>query len=70
MPECRTCGAPVVWGVTAYGKRMPLDELLVRGGKWILTPEGKIIARPSTLEFGRESHFATCPQADQHRRPR
>lgn len=26
MPECRSCGAPIVWGVTKSGKKMPLDE--------------------------------------------
>lgn len=24
--ECRSCGAPIIWCITAKGKRMPVDE--------------------------------------------
>ena len=42
---CRSCGAPMIWTVTAAGKRMPLN------------PDGT-------------SHFASCPNAAEHRKPK
>lgn len=65
---CRSCGADLVWGITASGKRMPLDVAPREGGKWLISDTGKIVARPSTSIMGHDSHFATCPQAAQHRR--
>lgn len=67
---CRTCGTAIVWGVTAGGKRMPLDALPRDGGKWLVNDQGRIVARPQTLSLGHDSHFATCQQAAQHRRSR
>lgn len=46
VKACNSCGADIVWIVTAAGKRMPVD------------------ARTH------ESHFATCPNAAHHRKPR
>ena len=72
MAKCRTCQQEIVWGRTESGKRVPLDP-----------PEKRFI-RMDMLEglagVGRAedefcmvethvSHFATCPQADQHRKP-
>lgn len=54
---CRSCGAPVVWVVTARGKRMPLDPPLVT----VVDDDGR-------THRGRVSHFATCPDASKHRR--
>ena len=63
--NCRSCGAEIVWAVTATGKRMPLDA----------KPEKRVVLEPRDV-FGEiaevkdtfVSHFATCPDADQHRR--
>jgi hypothetical protein len=54
--KCSTCGQAIVWLLTSAGKRMPVDAATVQDGD---------------KEFDRErhtSHFATCPQAQQHRR--
>ena len=65
---CSSCGAPIVWGTTKAGKKVPLDP-----------PEDRYARQPNTSVLGeplvviREtwlSHFATCPNADQHRRGR
>lgn len=60
--KCSSCGAAVYWIVTARGKKMPVDPAV---------PGGQV---PSPLKDGAPgrgvSHFATCPHADQHRRPR
>lgn len=60
--HCRGCGAEIVWGVTADGKRIPLDPrpLVYRTGT--LLPDGGV-----RCERDREalaSHFGTCPQAN------
>lgn len=55
---CKTCGAAIVWLKTSTGKAMPVDAGTVQEGETLFVP-------------GRHtSHFATCPQADQHRKPR
>ena len=69
MPEiriarCRSCGAPAVWMKTQAGNNMLVDadsvdeaELDWKGGRPLFDHKA-----------GHVSHFATCPQADQHRR--
>ncbi len=64
MSACKSCGAPIVWGKTFAGKSVPLDP-----------PEKRYIKLTDGVAFGRLrmvetwlSHFATCPNAGQHRR--
>lgn len=79
VAECRTCHESVVWVITEKGKPMPIDPVPVTGPPgFCLTgdtvrDEGKTspkvrwqAAGPDTPTY--PSHFATCPQADQHRR--
>jgi hypothetical protein len=73
-PTCRSCGARVLWVETVNGKRMPLDELPNPAGKFLLdeskNPPLAIFA-PLGADGARFiSHFATCPSAEQHRRPK
>jgi hypothetical protein len=57
---CRSCGAEIVWFQTRSGKRMPVDEISTRPTD-----------AQHQLDLNRHvSHFATCPNANQHRRPR
>lgn len=63
--HCNSCGAEIIWAKTPAGKDMPLD---VKGETlWIV--EGGA-GQPSTCRpvQVRKSHFATCPNAAQHRR--
>lgn len=59
IPRCASCGAAIVWMRTKSGRRIPVDLAS---------------ADPAHQNFdpvmGHISHFATCPQADQHRRRR
>lgn len=56
--RCRSCHARIIWFKTDAGKNMPVDADTVE-------------ADDDELDLERHvSHFATCPQADQHRRPR
>lgn len=68
--KCRSCGAPVLWVVMApSGKWNPLDEAPRADGN-VIEEGGR--ARIATAEdqgsVRYASHFATCPNAGQHRR--
>lgn len=81
MPDCRTCGAPILWAVTDAGDRMPVDAEPFEGGNIELAQlphpmQGLRVvmvdpAAPSMLGAPRyRSHFATCPDAPTHRKDR
>ncbi len=70
MAKCGTCGGEILWGVTEAGKRVPLnlaEKRFVRAdmvtGSADLASEQDYVMVDTHL-----SHFATCPQADEHRR--
>lgn len=78
-PTCRTCGAPVEWARTAKaGKAIPLDvgeyangNLDVIGRSEDGTPTVRVLTLDERLSAGRplrRSHFASCPDAAEHRR--
>lgn len=54
--RCKSCKASIVWFRTAAGRSMPVDASSV------LSTDTQFDARRHM------SHFATCPNADQHRR--
>jgi len=67
---CRSCGAPIVWVVMfPSGKRMPLDAKPLHG---LIRVEPGAPAtghmRGKDAEDLYVSHFATCPNAAQHRK--
>lgn len=76
--RCKSCNAPIRWCVTEGGKAMPVDLMPVRGGNITLRDEGvrtvAVYVQPllePEEDKGRPhyvSHFATCPNATQHRR--
>ena len=56
IKRCRSCNAKIIWLLTKNLKNIPVDADTVK---------------PDETEFDRErhvSHFATCPNADQHRK--
>jgi hypothetical protein len=56
--RCSSCNAKIIWFLTKKLKHMPVDADTVR-------PED------DELDLTRhKSHFATCPNANQHRKPR
>lgn len=75
MTVCRSCGAEIFWVRSCSGKPMPIDLLA--------SPEGNIsvqggvarvhVGRDREVELAQgsgmlfTSHFATCPDAEQHR---
>ena len=58
--KCYSCGAEVVWFITKNKKRMPVDEATTR-------PTDSAHQLDLTRH---KSHFATCPNADRHRKGR
>jgi hypothetical protein len=65
---CRSCQAPLLWATTPKNRRIPLDP--------VPHPEGNVVVLDGVAVVGGEgdtryrSHFATCPGAGVHRRPR
>lgn len=69
---CRSCGQPIVWATNfKTGKRMPLDpDWTFEGVRFTIDAAGgaHVVADPNTS--GLRSHFSSCPNADEHRKPR
>lgn len=56
--RCSSCNAMIIFFDTLAGKRMPVNADTVEVGDMV-------------IDLSRhKSHFATCPKADKHRRPR
>lgn len=80
--KCKSCGADIVWITTESGRKMPLDAAEVpvvpnqRGETVAVTLDGQIFRgwpcadsyEAERYVLARISHFATCPDADKHRR--
>ena len=45
LTHCRSCGSPIVWTITANGKRMPVDAdpVEVRNGFELVDPDGAVV---------------------------
>lgn len=54
---CRSCGAPIRWATTVAGKAMPLNA------DFRLQHEG----RRMWVE-AKDTHWGSCPNANEHRR--
>ncbi len=78
--RCKTCGARIEWVKSALtGKPMPLDAAAVDDGNIVLR-EGRAVVFPlggheeaGVVKSGVprfRSHFSTCPDAADHRKPR
>lgn len=79
MNKCHSCGAPIRWAVTEYGRRIPLDPTptdagnihLYDGVAYVMEMRGQaIIEHRAQGDVLYVAHFATCPHADQHRKKR
>ena len=76
MLTCKSCGAPIMFIRTERGKVMPCNPEEVRfersgGPETFITGDGRVQRGkrdPSGRLYGHISHFATCPNADHHRK--
>jgi hypothetical protein len=69
---CRSCKASILWVVMQSGRAMPLDAEPSASGTIVVDGEHARVAKPDPADPQPRytSHFATCPGAGQHRRPR
>jgi len=81
MSVCRSCHAPVLWVVTQAGKRMPLDAAPTDAGNVIRYGDAARVLTADEVAARRSprhvdpgplyvSHFTSCPNAAQHRKPK
>lgn len=76
MAECSSCGAPINWAKTIKGRPIPLDPDPVPQGNVIISEEGTALVYNTAAAIAPRyadapkyvSHFATCPNADEHRK--
>lgn len=68
ISQCRSCDAPVMWCGTRRGKKMPVDARPDPDGDLGIDKNG--IAGHGIAGPKYTSHFATCPDASEHRNPR
>lgn len=80
MAACRSCQARIFWVRMPSGRMNPLDSKPREDGNIKLLPSEEAGARLAVVLTKEElaepavgdrfvSHFATCPQGPQHRRP-
>lgn len=81
MASCSSCGDRIVFGITANGKNMPLDEHpnLTKGNVRVISRDGPKmriqVLGDKNAAAARESgehlylpHFVTCSHAARHRK--
>lgn len=76
--HCSTCERPLLWAWSEHGKRIPIDPEPTTDGNIVLRriatgadSVAHVLGRDEETDEERyTSHFATCPQADTHRRRR
>lgn len=75
MKTCSSCGAEILFVEMESGKRMPVDPAPLFQAKagmiyWPDAEEHEIptakVMRKATIH---QPHWATCPDADRHRKP-
>lgn len=70
--KCRSCKAAILWWETPTHKRMPVDDTaaVVPDGEPLLE-DGETWDQPDEVRrLLQNCHFATCPNAAEHRRAR
>lgn len=79
MTTCSTCERPILWALSERGKPIPIDPQPRADGNIVLRALGGVedrvahVLKPdetASAEPRYVSHFATCPQAETHRRRR
>ena len=77
MAKCKSCGKQIQWLRLKTGKWNPVDPGKIpyepdpNGRMTLITMDGDVVRGNLDImshQYGYQSHFATCPDADQHRR--
>lgn len=75
--RCKSCGAEIIWIQMKSGKAMPCDDEpipyreLFSGGMKLVTEQGEVVTGAydgTSKTVAYTSHFATCPNANRHRK--
>lgn len=71
VSTCRSCGAEIVWAYTERGRRMPLSVASLER-RFVITGPALDAVDDPTVSYVETyvSHFADCPNADKHRKPK
>lgn len=76
-PRCRSCSTEIAWATSPTGALMPIDAAPTPDGNVAIHRDQRGDLHARVLKAGEEpleherrgtSHFATCPNADAHRR--
>ena len=75
MSACRSCGAEILWAKTIKGHSIPLDAQPAAKGNVVIAENGTALVYRDPAAIATRyvdephfvSHFATCPNADEHR---
>lgn len=77
LGRCRSCGASIRWAFTLADRRIPLDPTPTDAGNLSIVSERAseygmtpVVGPADPTRDRYTSHFATCPHAAEHRRPR
>ena len=65
MAECKSCKAEIIWIKTPAGRNHPVDAEPM--SMWVQNEDHPVNQQGWSIVQGHISHFATCPNADQHR---
>ncbi len=75
--KCSSCGAEILWAESKNGFAMPIDPTPVEDGNVVLhapddpreSPLARVLKKGEHAPMPRfTSHFATCPDAAEHRK--
>lgn len=70
ISECKTCGAEIVWMKTRNDKNIPVDLPDADDTRADLDSREEVLASKLYNRERMKTHFETCPQSDQHRKPK
>lgn len=72
--QCKSCYARIIWARTDKGVATPVDEKPVAGAHFVLEVEdprdAPVVRKVTNGKPGPryQTHWSTCPNADDHRR--
>ncbi|GEM_PF-2986293 len=72
MAKCKGCGKLIIWMKTERGKNMPVNPVRLsykEGNISLLDKDGKLHIHPKVGQDGWQTHWETCSEAEQFKRP-